>query len=173
MNFDDILEGIGTSLYQDAFTLGAGSILNKVAKAGSTLLGTTKKVSANAASNIIRPTISNSAALMDSSNVLRFSSKTASAFHVFAIVGQKGPFFNQFLKTTTEETVKKAREVIIKDSASKKGVYANGKLFVVRGGPKGGEYGNTILQPLGLELYEENKKLAMQKCMCSFILFVT
>lgn len=150
-------------------------------KFGTAALGKTKTMAAAAASSKLGTSVTKSMASMNSKVLRRLRYQgLPGAFDLF-LVGQKfsnsHPDLSEFVKDFSVETTQITSETVgrnmLLEPASRKGEYADGKLFVVSGGPVALD-GGTMLQPLNLELHGEGLKMAMEKCVYTFLhLFIT
>jgi hypothetical protein len=169
-----MLSAAGMSLiYSGGF--GAGSFV--VSKMGAVALGTSKTITAAAAASKLGASVTKLAASMNSKVVQSFRFKANSAVHEFSAVGQKlsGSRLSKVVQKYSkqiEESTKITSETVALEMvkpAVRKGEYADGKLFVVRGGPSALADGSTKQEPICLEFYENNLRLTMENCTYSLV----
>lgn len=99
--------------------------------------------------------------------IKKFGSKVSSAADDFSVVGQKIPdtsgpsYVSEFVQASA---IKGTANTLIKMQDTTSGVYSDGKMYVVRGGLRVTDDGDSREEPIRLELLGENRKLMLQEC---------
>lgn len=179
-DFGNVLEALAFSVaYGGAkffATAGAKAIANAASKAR---LGVTAQKTASTMVRYAKSSVNSVSSTMRNQSLQKFTAKVSLARFDALAVGQKksaASSLSKFLSTEQKGMAKEAIGSSMEEAGiatgmtlfgvSNKGEYANGKLYVVRGGPKFFDDGSSREEPLSLELYEQNKRLELEPCEC-------
>ena len=165
-DFGNMMETIALSA---AIIVGSGKALSY---ATPLLMGTRAAGTASQVASKVGTSISSAADSMKNVVTRSFSNKVAAAAADALEIGQKetSSRLSSFIKTIPPNKLalkvitKVGIKALISMTASNAGVYANGKLYVVGGGSRPIGNGGWREEPLRLELYEHNLKLALESC---------
>jgi hypothetical protein len=178
---DDFLKMMETFLMSAASSGMGFCVKSGAAVLSASRLGVATQKTASVIATSTSSSVKSSYSSMKNFVIQKFSSKVSSAGFDAVAAGQKQSttssaltkfLSNERLKFTTKNTlvstIKKTgfKTLQIVYNAKNAGEYANGKLYVMRGGPKITDDGNSREEPLRLELYEQNKRLSLESCEC-------